>query len=865
MLSPGLTRATGAAHYRENAHLTDKIFHTLARLCLKYSKQIAIASVVLALLGLLAASRLSFDPDLLNLIPQNNKQVNDFRRVLKDMGTIDYHIVVLNMPAGRDVHEYDSLIDAIATGYRNDPKIEDVSYKVPNPLDFIDVILPKALLFLTPQELDQVAAKLSDDGIRESVARSKSILETPQAFAMKTLVQYDPFNLVPLFLKKFSSAGGGFKIDTASGYYLSTDHSTLIILTKPRKPAQDVPFAKQLLSDGSIVEANALKDFQKSAPPGTPLPTILHTGGYQIAVGDADLIKKDVIANVLGTFIGVLALFLYGFRRPASLLYAGAPLALGLILTFGMAALVYGQLSSASAGFAALLAGLGIDFITVTYGRYVDERNRGAAMPEAIFTIMRHTLPGVLVAAITTAGTFYAFLATDFRGMTQLGFLTGTGIILFLLCVALLLPALIVISERTERRKAPKLYLHSFGSGTLIDASIARPKTTIWIWSIFIIVCSLSATRLRFSDNIQDLRAKGNPGVLAQTAITGKFGQSFDFMMYVVDGKSLDEVLARTDAATADLAPLVADHTISSYQSISTFLPRRDRQLEVIEVLKRGQNDRFNAARIEKTFREALVANGFKPDAYDRYLGLFKQTLAPAGPISIDKLPSEDLRKLTTRFIKPVGGSGARGWMSVINVYPTGGKWPREVPEKLMAVADRHPGDILTGVNLVSGTLRRIVRADARRSTIIGFIAVFVLMLLSFRNLKVTALSFVPFIAGGAGMLGLMALFNLEFNFMNIFVGLMIIGVATDYAIYMLQRYTEDPVEFPHAAHETGKAIVMAALTAIVGYGSFAISHYPGLRSIGYASTFGIGLSGMAAITLLPAILVLGRRKNAEQ
>jgi RND superfamily putative drug exporter len=96
---------------------------------------------------------------------------------------------------------------------------------------------------------------------------------------------------------------------------------------------------------------------------------------------------------------------------------------------------------------------------------------------------------------------------------------------------------------------------------------------------------------------------------------------------------------------------------------------------------------------------------------------------------------------------------------------------------------------------------------------------------------------------------------------MNIFVGLMIIGVATDYAIYMLQRYIEAPAAFRFSAHETGKAIVMAALTAIVGYGSFAISHYPGLRSIGYASTFGIGLSGLAAITLLPAILVM----NDEQ
>jgi hypothetical protein len=151
------------------------------------------------------------------------------------------------------------------------------------------------------------------------------------------------------------------------------------------------------------------------------------------------------------------------------------------------------------------------------------------------------------------------------------------------------------------------------------------------------------------------------------------------------------------------------------------------------------------------------------------------------------------------------------------------------------------------------------VRADAMRSTIIGFVVVFVLMFFSFRTIRMTALAFVPFLAGGIGMLGLMALFKLDFNFMNIFVGLMIIGVATDYAIYMLQRYNEDRENFAATAHETGKAILMAALTAIVGYGSFALSHYPGLRSIGYASFFGIGLSGLAAVTLLPAILVRKR------
>jgi len=832
--------------------LTDRLLDSLARLILRRSKAIILISIVVAIAALAAASRLTFDPDVLNLIPQKNPRVNEFRRVLRDVGTLDYHIIALEIPAGRDVHEYDTLIDGIAAGYKASPKIEDVSYKIPNPLDFVDLVLPKAMLLLSPDELRQVGAKLSDTSIRESVARNRSLLETPQGMAMKSLVQYDPFNIAPILLHRMQATGSGFNLDASSGYYLSGDHSMLLILAKPKRPAQDAPFGTALMAEGALIEAKALKELQKTAPQGTPLPKIIHTGGYVIATSDADLIRYDVIVNVLGSFFGVLALFLYGFRRAASLGYASAPLALGLALTFGVAGVIYGQLSQASAGFAALLAGLGIDFITVMYGRYVDERNRGVAMPEAIRTIMRKTLPGVFVAAITTAGTFFAFLATDFRGMTQLGFLTGVGILLFMLCVIFLLPALIVFSERDETRRRPKLYLHSFGAEKLIERALRRPGLTIALWAIFIVVCAGLATRLRFSDNIQDLRAKNNAGVESQSLITKKFGQSFDAMMYVTYGKTVDEVLLKTSAATNDLESLVRDHTVASVQSISSFVPPVERQRQIIAALQAERTTTFNPQRIEKTFRAALVTSGFRPDVYDNYLRLFLQSLTPEKPVTIADLGDSELTKLTARFVKPLG----KGWMSVIYIYPEGGKWPRDVPDKLLAVAGKRPGDIITGVNLVSGTLRQIVRADAVRSTIIGFIAVLILMFISFRNIRITALTFVPFIAGGVGMLGLMALFNLQFNFMNIFVGLMIIGVATDYAIYMLQRYTEAPGMFAESAHETGKAILMAALTAIVGYGSFALSHYPGLRSIGYASFFGIGLSGLAAVTLLPAILV---------
>src|SRR6266568_270569 len=226
MLSPGPSRR----HLNASHALIERILDALADLCLRRSKQIILVAVIVAIGAVIAGSRLTFDPDLLNLIPQNNKQVNDFRKVLRDMGTIDYHIVIVNLPPGRDVHDYESLIESIADGYRKNPRIEDITYRIPNPLDFVEVILPRARLFLTPAELNEVAAKLSDNGIRESVARNRALLETPQAFALKQLVQFDPFNLAPIFIRKFQSAGGGFNIDASSGYYMSSDHTMLLML-----------------------------------------------------------------------------------------------------------------------------------------------------------------------------------------------------------------------------------------------------------------------------------------------------------------------------------------------------------------------------------------------------------------------------------------------------------------------------------------------------------------------------------------------------------------------------------------------------------------------------------------------------------
>ena len=837
-----------------------RVIERITELLLRRPRHVLVISAVITLLAGAAATRVRFDPDVLNLIPRGNREVNEFRDLLRETGTLDFHVVVVEFPEGSDPAAYFPLLDSIGEQLGKSKQIESVTWRLPDAVALIDKVIPYSLLVLSPEQMDAVAQKMTDEGIATSVERNRTLLQTPQSSVVKQLVRVDPFNLLPIYMEKLQRAGGGLKVDFSTGYYVSADRGAAIVIARPHRAAQDLPFSRALLEETKGITARAMASF-RAENAGVPPPTIGYTGGYAIAATDESIIRRDMMVNSITSFAGVLLLYLYAYRRPSAMLYAAAPMTAAIVITFGLGALMYGTLSAASTGFAALLAGLGLDFMTVLYERYVDERNRGAEVADAVRTLMRHTLPGVVVGALTTAATFYAFLATEFRGMTELGFLTGSGILIFLLCVVFVFPAVLILVERRRGEKR-KLRVHALGSGRIVRASLRRPGLVIAAWTAVVLITGYLAKDVTFNDSLQGLRATGNDAVRMQEQVTHRFGQSFDAMMYGVRGATAAEVIAKTESAMPDLEAVAAKGAIGAFQSITTFLPSERQQRAVIERLERDKGGALSFPRIESTFREALVENGFREDAYDDVLPLYAEAFAQREPLTVAKLESLGLGESLQRFIKKT----PTGYMSIVYVYPATGKWPRFLPEELQEFRRKHPEGVLTGVNLISETLRTITRKDATRASLLGLVLVFALVWGGFRSFLRACFVFVPFIAGVTCMLGFMATFGLEFNFMNVFVGLMLVGTATDYAVYMLQRYDESPEEFPENALETGRAVTLAALMSIIGFASFAISHYPGVRSIGLASVVGIALSCLASITLLPALLATGkfRREHAS-
>jgi predicted RND superfamily exporter protein len=191
---------------------------------------------------------------------------------------------------------------------------------------------------------------------------------------------------------------------------------------------------------------------------------------------------------------------------------------------------------------------------------------------------------------------------------------------------------------------------------------------------------------------------------------------------------------------------------------------------------------------------------------------------------------------------------------AAIYCYPPVGEWRRGASPALRELLAKYPDAVLAGPNVISAELREIVWDDAIAAAILGIVLVFVLMWADLGGPLRALLALLPLFIGMVWMLGGMALIGLRLNFFNIFVLTMIVGIGVDYGIHLLHRWHESGGD-PAAVSETAKAIAVAALTTMVGFGSLVLSHYPGLRSVGGAAILGALSTAVLSITLLPALL----------
>lgn len=850
--------------------MIDRTLVFIARFSHRHYRAVLAVTAVLVVLSGLAVTRLRFDTDILHLLPPKDPVVQQFVSATKRFGGVDYLLVAIRIPEQSIPEPYEMLVDRLGARLEKLPELKKVDYRIGDPGEILQTIFPKAVLFLDDEGLARLAERLSKPGLEQRVEEITRRLQSPQGVALKELVKLDPFGLAEIFLGRIEAARGNLAVDWTSGYYLARDHRMLLILASPVKPPQDTDFDVQLVAAVEREVAAVRAEWAAIAGEGAAPPQIELGGTYLTALDDYRQIRRDVVVNVLSSATLVLGLFLLAFRRLGPLLYAIVPIACGLLFTFAFTALVFGTVASTTSGTAALLIGLAVDFVIVTYGRYVEERRRGVAVEPALEITAASAGRGVFFGAITTVATFFAFMVTEFKGLRQMGLLTGMGILFCLVAVAVLVPALIAWGEARHRRRAtmPNLFLHSFGTTGIMRAAMRHPRRALTIGLTFTALLIYPATQLEFEEGMASLRAAGaNRGIELGKEIAQRFSSGFDSMMLVSSGRDLDQVYAATERAVAGAQRLKDEGTILGFSALTSVVPSPLRQQGAVQWLEAGRaSGLLDPERIEADFRAALATVGMRPEPFAKGLGLFRAAIAPTRPTTPQEFAAGEAatQQILDRYLQPTDD----GWVSVVYLYPPQNLWRREPPPKAVAVAAGLGPDIyLTGPSVLNAHMRGQIKRDAVVSAVLGFALVVVLLWIDFRRLRDVLLALLPLAIGIVWMLGGMGLLGIKLNFMNVFVTTMIIGIGVDYGIHAVHRHRElagrSRKERDDGTVETGKAILVAALSTVVGFGSLATSGFPGLRTTGYVATLGALSTAWIAITILPAVFAL--RENRDK
>ena len=101
----------------------------------------------------------------------------------------------------------------------------------------------------------------------------------------------------------------------------------------------------------------------------------------------------------------------------------------------------------------------------------------------------------------------------------------------------------------------------------------------------------------------------------------------------------------------------------------------------------------------------------------------------------------------------------------------------------------------------------------------ISFVTALLLMWLSLGSIRLALLCMSPTLVSLFALVGLMAISDMPFNYLNIIVVPVLIGTTVDAGVHLITRLSDAHGEFPAVFGETGRAIVGGLITSGVGFG----------------------------------------------
>jgi 1-acyl-sn-glycerol-3-phosphate acyltransferase len=141
---------------------------------------------------------------------------------------------------------------------------------------------------------------------------------------------------------------------------------------------------------------------------------------------------------------------------------------------------------------------------------------------------------------------------------------------------------------------------------------------------------------------------------------------------------------------------------------------------------------------------------------------------------------------------------------------------------------------------------------------------VFVFLWLSFGRIELAIISFLPMAVSWIWILGLMALFGIKFNIVNVILATFIFGQGDDYTIFMTEGCSHEYAYRKPMLASYKNSIILSALIMFIGIGSLIVAKHPALLSLAEVTIIGM-FSVVLMAYLIPPFLFNWITKSGGQ
>ena len=218
---------------------------------------------------------------------------------------------------------------------------------------------------------------------------------------------------------------------------------------------------------------------------------------------------------------------------------------------------------------------------------------------------------------------------------------------------------------------------------------------------------------------------------------------------------------------------------------------------------------------------------------------------AAAEPPDLDALPSV----IRNRFVTSSG-------RMIAYLQPEGDVFEPEVLEVYVRAAKRVAPHV-TGFPIVFLHVTERITSGFYWAVALGSVLVLIILLIDYRDFRDVAFAAIPLAMGVVWMMGLMGLAGLKFNFANLVGVPLILGVGIDNGVHLVHRLRlERGAGMTTVLRHTGRAILIASTTTMIGFGSLALASHRGLASLGVVLLLGVGACLVTSTVVLPNLLV---------